>query len=170
MSRGFVYRWTNSINGNWYIGSHEGTTDDGYVASGMLLIRAINKHEIKNFHRDIMYRGDDFREQEGIILTILDAANDPKSYNLKNTAFGGLTTRFSPMLGKKHTAETKRKMSLASKGKKKSLEHRKNIGRRHKGKIVSEETRSKLRACNIGKTHTEETKRKISETLRLRRN
>lgn len=30
LPHGFVYKWINLINGKWYIGSHNGTVDDGY--------------------------------------------------------------------------------------------------------------------------------------------
>ena len=34
---GFIYKWTNIINGKWYIGSRKGTTDDGYRHSSKVL-------------------------------------------------------------------------------------------------------------------------------------
>lgn len=40
----------------------------------------------------------------------------------------------NPMYGKKHSAETKIKMSEVRKGKPKSIEHRKNIGKANEGK------------------------------------
>lgn len=40
---GFVYKWTNRINGKMYIGSHAGTIDDGYVGSGRAFAAAIKK-------------------------------------------------------------------------------------------------------------------------------
>ena len=44
----------------------------------------------------------------------------------------------SSMFGKKHTNETKKKMSNVAKGKPKSKEHRKNIGLSSKGKTWEE--------------------------------
>lgn len=58
------------------------------------------------------------------------------------------------MYGKKHSDETKKKMSEASKGKSKPW----LIGRN-----ISEETREKIRQINLGKILSEETRKKISE-------
>ncbi|MAF25586.1 hypothetical protein CL634_08460 [bacterium] len=166
MIKGFVYVLSNREDGNWYIGSHEGTTDDGYIASGIRIKNAIDKYGIENFDRYIIYRGENFREQEEIYLTILDAASNPKSYNLKNKAFGGKIYDIPPMLGKKHTEETKKKMSLSGKGRQFSDAHKRKIGNFHRGKIVSEITREKLRKYNKDKKLSEETKRKIGEASR----
>lgn len=35
MYYGFVYEWTNLVNGKKYIGSHAGTENDGYIGSGV---------------------------------------------------------------------------------------------------------------------------------------
>ena len=70
---GFVYKWTNKVNNKWYIGSHKGLTDDGYIGSGVGLIHAIEKWGIDNFVREILYEGIDFRAEEEKILIALDA-------------------------------------------------------------------------------------------------
>jgi group I intron endonuclease len=98
--QGFVYRWTNLLNNKWYIGSHEGCINDGYVASGKAIKDAIKKHTIQAFTRDILYVGGDFRELEELVLETLSAATDKSSYNLKNTAAGGDTWK-----GRRHTKE-----------------------------------------------------------------
>lgn len=81
--------WTNLINGMWYIGSHQGTPDDGYLASGILINRAFKKYGMQNFKRDIIDQSVYFREMEEFYLKSLNAANNPQSYNMKNTAIGG---------------------------------------------------------------------------------
>ena len=70
----------------------------------------------------------------------------------------------SPMYGKHHTEETKRKLSESAKsrtGWKHSEETKKKIGAKHKGKIVSRETREKLSKARTGKKYTEEQKLKL---------
>ena len=62
--------------------------------------------------------------------------------------------RSSNMLGKTHTAETKLKMSEASKGKHKSEEHKKNMSKALRGK----------KRCG----HSEETRHKMSESAKKR--
>ena len=91
----FVYRWTNNINGKWYIGSHSGDLDDGYTASGIAINKAFDKYGMENFSREILMNldvRDDMLELEEFLLTELDASNNQNSYNLKNAAVGGRTS------------------------------------------------------------------------------
>jgi group I intron endonuclease len=93
---GFVYEWTNLINGKKYIGSHIGDIDDGYVGSGVVLLKAIEKYGIKNFSRVILTSGDyntrqDLFEQEQLWLDATNAANNPLFYNVSAVAGGGDT-------------------------------------------------------------------------------
>lgn len=85
---GFVYKWTNTVNGKWYIGSHKGTPDDGYRHSSTIMESAEKKHGLDSFIREILFEGDyevdRIREKEGILLRFYDAANDPMSYNKTN--------------------------------------------------------------------------------------
>jgi len=83
---GFVYRWTNKLNGKCYIGSHKGSPDDGYTASGVLIRQSFEKHGIENFEREILYQGPNYLDEERKLLTEFDAAKSNKSYNLINTA------------------------------------------------------------------------------------
>lgn len=138
MKKGFVYKWTNKINSRWYIGSHEGTVDDGYKASGKLILRAFNKYGVENFEREILYEGPNFREEEEKLLRYYDVENNTKSYNLKNSAVGGgnKTDKQREHLSKINTGKvldinTKNKIgksnSKALTGRKLSKEHKKNL-------------------------------------------
>jgi len=76
-----------------------------------------------------------------------------------------------PQLGKKHSEETRLKMSLARKGKKShwfgkhfSEEHRRNLGKAHKGTKASEETRLKMSKARKRENLSEETRLKMSES------
>lgn len=71
-------------------------------------------------------------------------------------------------LGKRHTEETKAKLSVASKGRVPSEETRAKIGAAHKGKIVTAETRAKLSEAKkgnkytLGKTYSYEVRARMS--------
>ena len=67
----------------------------------------------------------------------------------------------SGMLGKKHSEESKCRMSKAHKGKKHSEETRQKM----RGKEHSEETKNKIREFRRGKKHSKKTQRKISKNL-----
>lgn len=89
---GFVYEWINNINQKWYVGSHKGETSSRYIGSGRAFKAAVKKYGIENFTRRILYEGDDFKNQETLILNERDAESDPQSYNLRNNARGGFGT------------------------------------------------------------------------------
>jgi hypothetical protein len=85
---GFVYKWVDSSNSMYYIGSHQGEVSDKYVGGGIHFKRAYKLRK-DCFSREILYLGPDFREVEELILETLDCQNDKFSYNLKNAAVGG---------------------------------------------------------------------------------
>lgn len=57
---------------------------------------------------------------------------------------------FLHQIGKRHTEETKKKISEAAKGKPKSDEHKKKISEGHKGVYPSEETKKKMSESHKG--------------------
>jgi hypothetical protein len=128
MDIGFVYRWNNTLNDKWYIGSHKGSTTDSYIGSGKAFLASYKKNP-SFFVREILYVGPDFRELEGFILEELNAAEDRSSYNMKNSSIGGDTSMH-------FTEESRRKMSEASKihskGRKLSQESRDKISKKLK--------------------------------------
>lgn len=140
MMKGFVYRWYDASNGKFYIGSHKGTPNDGYLGGGVLFRRAYAKRP-ESFSREIIYTGVHYREYEQTILDYEDAANNPMFYNLVNHAWGG-----SPK-GMPKKPSTRLKMSEASKGKKKSVKHRENVSKSLKGKFGGEARNTKTVYC-----------------------
>lgn len=139
---GIVYRWINIENQKWYIGSHFGRLDDGYISSGKIFLAAYKKHQNKMM-RQILYIGPDCRKAEEFYLILLDAARDRQSYNMKNTAFGGGV----PV--ENLSAETRNKISEAL--------------RRRKRKPLTQEQREKISATLTGRKLPEELKQKYSE-------
>ena len=146
---GFVYIWINKVNLKWYIGSHKGTTTDGYTASGTNIKRAFRKYGIENFERSILYEGLNYRQEEENWLIALDAANSDMSYNLSSKAAG--------CAGYKHSEEWKANHSARLKGRYK--------GRTpwNKGIKHTQKTKDKISAANTGKKRSDEIRIKMSE-------
>jgi len=67
-----------------------------------------------------------------------------------------------PSWGKKHTEETRQKISEALTGRTLSDEHRRKLSEAHTGKTLSEETKQKMSETRTGKKRAEETKKKMS--------
>ena len=70
------------------------------------------------------------------------------------------------IVGYKHSAETKKKISESLKGKKHSEETKRKMSEAHKGKRhpCSEETKQKISKTKKGYHHSEETRKKMSES------
>lgn len=83
-----VYKITNKINGKTYIGKHQTKNlDDGYMGSGKLLKRAIEKYGLDNFSKDILHIFDseeqmNLMEKELVVIS-------KETYNLCEGGKGG---------------------------------------------------------------------------------
>lgn len=71
--------------------------------------------------------------------------------------------------GRKHSPETRAKMSLAQQGKKRSLETRQKMAAAKLGKPVSAQTREKLRIAGTGRKQSPQTIAKRMDAIRERR-
>jgi group I intron endonuclease len=148
-----IYGFRNSLNKKWYIGqsvnikerirSHKAALNAGYHNNEHLL-RAWKKYGEISFEILILEECNqdmlDIRETAWI--SYYKSTIREFGYNLLSGG-GGL---------KRHSEESKNKLSLKTKGR--------------KGKPISEETKKKLSLINKGRKHSEETKRKISEASR----
>lgn len=113
---GFVYEWTNKINSKKYIGSHGGSPDDAYIGSGVAFKNALKKHGIHNFQREILYVGEDYKNEEAKLLSELNAAKSKEYYNITNSACGAsLPGQLNGMHGKKMSMASKQKISTTMK-------------------------------------------------------
>lgn len=156
---GCIYGIRNEVNLKWYIGQcrvdAEKTRKKAHFNGhgSPLLKQEIEEYGAKNFTFHILH--------DGIIPELLNSFEVEYIAKYKSVAPNGynLSDGISPtkgMSGKKHSPETRRKMSAA-----------------HKGRTHSEETRRKLSEINKGKPstfkgkkHTDETRKKISNVLR----
>lgn len=92
----YIYKITNTVNGRWYIGKHNGTNPN-YMGSGKLLKQAYEKYGQENFIKEVLESclSDDelnLREQHWILTT--NATADPMSYNLAEGGSGGDLSKF----------------------------------------------------------------------------
>ena len=106
-----IYKTTNLLNGMFYIGKHQ-TEDpnDGYYGSGLHLQRAIKKYGKENFKKEVLFIFDNevqMNEKERELVNE-DLVNNPMCYNMMIGGEGGDTWSH---VGRKHSAETKKKIS-----------------------------------------------------------
>lgn len=157
-----VYKITNTLNGRFYIGKHQTKNlNDRYMGSGKLLKQAIEKYGIDNFTKEILEVYDteeEMNEAEKKLVTLSE-----ESYNLCEGGQGGFNyinrQDIDKFRGKKHTDQTKRKISKAMSGKKRdphSDQTRRKISNSKKGKPNPSARREK----------TEEEKEKIRKSVK----
>ena len=160
----YIYRITNKINGKTYIGQHKyKSLNDDYMGSGALLKKAQKKYGMKNFEKEILYSRIQYKatadDMEKFAIA-KERALGKAEYNIADGGQGGnlgeevnkkLRGENNPFYGKRHSEETKKKMSEARKNKK--------FG------PCSEETKRKIAEGNKGKHFSEERKKNIAESL-----
>ena len=163
----YIYLITNNINGKIYIGKHStDNLDDGYMGSGKLIKKAIQKYGIKNFTKEYLAFCDTEDKLNWFEKFYI------KKYKAREVGYN-LTDGGDGALGRKHTEEAKQKISKSLKGRKQyemteeirqkqSISHKGRISPM-KGKHQSEESRQKISGTLKGKTFSEEHKQKISE-------
>ena len=115
-----IYKITNLINGKYYIGKHKTKNlNDGYMGSGKLLLQSIEKNGIENFTKEILFifkTEEEMNNKEKELVVISE-----KTYNLCEGGNGGFSyinnMDIPKFKGKKHSEETKKKISEYRKGK-----------------------------------------------------
>lgn len=85
-----IYKTINKINGKVYVGVHYTSKNDGYLGSGIILLRAVNKYGSDNFERVTLERCNDRNalKRESFWIKKLDALNPDSGYNLSGDGTG----------------------------------------------------------------------------------
>ena len=169
----------NKINQKVYIGQTSQTVENrwrngyGYF-SQKEFYSDIQKYGWDNFEHNILEIVQDqelANEREKYYIELYNARNKEFGYNI---ALGGsnVSGENNPMFGKKHSEETKKKMSLIASNR--SLEAHKKMseaakrrverdGAPFQGKHLSEEAKEKLRQVDKSYTQTPEYREKMSK-------
>lgn len=162
-----VYRITNNLTNKQYIGVHK-TNDlqDGYMGSGLLIKRAIEKYGIENFSKEILFEASSSEEMFDKERELIEL-HDPE-YNLHEGGKGGWDYVNKNGLRRKDIHKnfgTGDKLKQNRKKGKSTLE--KKIA---EDPEVKQQRFSKLSVIRkgkpgtfLGKQHTEEAKRKIGK-------
>jgi hypothetical protein len=142
-----LYKITNKLTGDYYIGKHNGWKQNEYWGSGNRIKWSLAKYGKENFQYDILCYGSPkfILELEEKYVTLELIESDVKCLNLCPGGIG--VSRF--------TEETRRKIGLASTSR--------QIGKKHKNT-----TKEKIRNSLKGKSLKEETKKIISDIFSKR--
>lgn len=113
----FLYQWYDKGKDMYYVGSHKGTPDDGYICSSEYMLEEYRKRP-EDFEREILLTGTEscMRRKERFALQLVDAANNPKYYNRSN---GGadfyvcMKGEENPIFGITRSPEVKQKISVS---------------------------------------------------------
>lgn len=91
MKHGFVYIWRDKKHKRYYVGSHWGTEDDGYVCSSRWMRKSYRRRP-DDFKRKIIFRTDDRKsllKEEGRILAMMKIEEiGVRYYNLNISKVG----------------------------------------------------------------------------------
>lgn len=159
----FVYIWNDKLTGRMYIGSHKGNPTDGYICSSKIVLEQMEKRP-NDWKRVIVAECKDFASAvhlETLLLKKIDAAHNPKYYNMHNG--DGL------FYCKEHTDITKNKLKNRipwNKGKKTTKQKQKEqIILSNKSRIWTKEARDKIAQANKNRKWTQESRNKVSQSL-----
>ena len=145
-----VYKTTNNINKNFYIGVHkqDSSSFDGYYGSGIGLKRAIQKYGKENFSRETLYVFEDVEQaydKEKELLISLYRLDE--CYNMHP---GGRGIRGKICF---HSDEWRKKVSESNKGKKRTKETIDKIKKIDRSYMKTGEYRNKMSECKKGKNN-----------------
>lgn len=158
-----IYKTTNAINNNFYIGKHKSKTlTDNYLGSGKFLLTAIKKYGKQNFYKEILHYCTSETEMNELERNIVNELliSDRNCYNAKIGGDGGWTS----------WNKTKEAKSAREKGLTRSHS---TLSKRNKDRwqgMTSDEKTQYLIALNSKdkntKPHSYETKEKIKNKVK----
>lgn len=160
-----IYKYTNKINGKVYIGKtvdlkarhYQHLNDRRYKC---YFHNAIDKYGIENFDLEVIFIADSslnqselndiLNEKERYYIQVYDSFNRDKGYNM-TLGGDGIAGRFgelNPFFNKKHSEESKLKISEANKGRIQTDEEKQKRNESLKKVIHNEEWNKKVGLAN----------------------
>lgn len=151
--------------------------DDGYLGSGLAIMRAVDKYGKENFSREILQMCKDihiayFHE---VLYVNPEWVDRDDTYNLVPGGLGGYGAKHSEetkqkladiQRGKKASDETKAKMSASSKGKENAIKSAHKISAALKGRPLSEEHKAAVSKTLTGFKHSAEARKNMADSRR----
>ena len=167
MTEAFVYCWTDHKTSKLYVGSHKGSTDDGYVCSSKYMMEEYRKRP-EDFTRQIVAEGrlDDIRKLESSILKSVKARLDEQFYNKHDN--DGLY--FDGWKKGEFSDEHRKNMSIAASKRKRTKEHLENLHAGRRNSKNSNEHNEAIRKAIIGRSMSQESIDKAKETRKRNNN
>ena len=156
-----IYKTTNLITGQIYIGYHTGDKKD-YFGSGNYIVSAIKKYGEENFKREIIDWCYSFEHM--LFMEVFHIQKNSECL-VKNGGYNILGGGRGICKGFKHSKESNEKLSKALKGRKQP-----NISLGKKGYKVSDETKRKLSEWRTGRKRPKEITDRIISKTRGRKN
>ena len=182
MKIGFIYLWYDRKRKMYYIGSHWGTEDDGYICSSNRMRDAYRRRP-QDFKRRIIQRNIErsvlLDEEYRWFQYISDEELGKKYYNLRKHKWGHWSTdenkRISAVEKRKETLKTSepwKKYTKSLIGRSLSDETKQKLRESAEKQFSDPENRKKAGEANLGKshfsgkTHSKESRKKMSESLK----
>lgn len=184
MKYGFVYLWYDRKHKRYYVGSHWGTEDDGYICSSKWMRQSYRRRP-NDFKRRIIStvissRQDLLDEEYKFLSMIKSDELGKRYYNISNHHYGHWSAKpnadevrekiskaegrcekiLQKALGRKVSEETREKIRNTLTGTKLTDEHRANISKNHT-RVYDEDFSAKIREA--AKNRSESTRKKISD-------
>lgn len=143
---GFIYITTNLINNKKYIGKKVyDRNSKNYLGSGKILLKAIKKYGKENFKREIIEECNNSKElclREKYWINFYNATKSREYYNISSGGDGG---DWFSNASKEKQEKFKKIKRLQQFGKKHSNETKKKISNSNKGKIISQKSKNKMK-------------------------
>lgn len=149
--------------------------NDGYLGSGTLFRYALKKYGKENFSRQILAYADSIKQLNDLQAFYVNkqVMEDQNSYNLMTGGYQNIQFKEETkqklrkiMIGRTLTEEWKRKIGLGNKGKclgkKHSIETKNKISISHKGKVFTEQHKKNISQARMGIVFSSQHKNNLS--------